>query len=147
MDDVSVLWDLEDDPDAEEVMSEPRRIYRKTERTPEEVAELKAERERFSRDRPFPEDLITSGDHDGPYRQGDILALLSALAALKQERGRQGLSLADVSERSGLDKAMLSRLENGKILNPTVATLWSYASAIGMTLRFSAEKAPMAADR
>src|SRR5208337_1000550 len=90
-------------------MSEHRRVYRKIERTPEELAELKAEREGFSRDRPSPEDLIASGDYDGPYRQGDILALLSALAALKQERGRQGLSLADVSERSGLDKAMLRR--------------------------------------
>ena len=128
-------------------MSEHKRVYRKIERTPEELAELKAEREGFSRDRPRPEDLIASGDYDGPYRQGDILALLSALAALKQERGRQGLSLADVSERSGLDKAMLSRLENGKILNPTVATLWSYAGAIGMTLRFSAEKVPLGAGR
>ncbi len=128
-------------------MSEPRRVYRKIERTPEELAELKAERAGFSRDRTGPEDLIASGDYDGPYRQGDILALLSALAALKQERGRQGLSLAAVSERSGLDKAMLSRLENGKILNPTVATLWSYAGAIGMTLRLSAEKVPQGADR
>lgn len=120
-------------------MSEHRRVYRKIERTPDELAELKAEGEEFSRDRPDAGDLIASGDYDGPYRQGDILALLSALAALKRERGRQGLSLADVSERSGLDKAMLSRLENGKILNPTVATLWSYAGATGMTIRFLPE--------
>ena len=42
---------------------------------------------------------------------------------------------------------MLSRLENGKILNPTVATLWSYAGAIGMTLRFLPEKVALGADR
>ena len=35
-------------------MSEHRRVYRKIERTPEELAELKAEREEFSRDRPEP---------------------------------------------------------------------------------------------
>jgi ribosome-binding protein aMBF1 (putative translation factor) len=126
-------------------MSERRRVFRKAERTPEELAELRAEREHFSRERPGPEDLIASGDYDGPYRQGDLMALLSALAAIKQERERRGLSLADVSERSGLDKAMLSRLENGKILNPTVATLWRYAEAVGMALRLSAERVPAGA--
>jgi hypothetical protein len=84
-------------------MSEHRRVYRKIERTPEELAELKAEREGFSRDRPSPEDLIASGDYDGSYRQGDILALPSALAALKQERGRQGLSLAGVFQEAVAD--------------------------------------------
>jgi hypothetical protein len=124
-------------------MSQRRRIYRKTERSPEELAELKEERERFSRDRPGSEALIASGEYDGPYRQGDLMALLSTLATLKQERERQGLSLAEVSDRSGLDKAMLSRLENGKILNPTMATLWRYADAVDMTLKLSAEKVPV----
>ena len=35
---------------------------------------------------------------------------------------------------------MLSRLENGKILNPTVTTLWRYAEAVGMTLKLTAER-------
>ena len=121
-------------------MNETGRIHRKIERTAEELAELKAERERFSRDRPGPEELAASDEYDGPYRQGDLMALLSALAALKQERERRGLSLAEVSQRSGLDKAMLSRLENGKILNPTVTTLWRYAEAVGMTLKLTAER-------
>ena len=68
------------------------------------------------------------------------MALLSTLATLKQERERRGLSLAEVSERSGMDKAMLSRLENGKILNPTITTLWRYAEAVDMALKLSAEK-------
>ena len=94
------------------------------------------------RERPGPEELVASDEYDGPYRQGDLMVLLSALAAIKQERQRQGLSLADISDRSGLDKAMLSRLENGKILNPTVATLWRYAEAVGMSLKLSAERVP-----
>ncbi len=61
------------------------------------------------------------------------MAPLSTIAALKQERDRRGLSLAEVSERSGLDKGMLSRLENGKILNPTLATLWRYTAAVEAT--------------
>ena len=119
-----------------------RRVRRKTERTPEELAELRAARATFQRERPGEEELIASGDYDGPYRHGDIIALLSTLALLKQERERQGLTLAEVSERSGLDKAMLSRLENGKILNPTVSTLWKFADAVGMQLELSAEKVP-----
>jgi ribosome-binding protein aMBF1 (putative translation factor) len=117
-----------------------RRIQRKTERTPEELAELRAARATFQRDRPAQDEITASGDSEGPFRQGDITALLSALAALKRERERQGLSLAEVSERSGLDKGMISRLENGKILNPTVTTLWRYADAVGMRMNLSAEK-------
>jgi ribosome-binding protein aMBF1 (putative translation factor) len=119
-----------------------RRVQRKTERTPEEMAELRAVRESFQREQPGQDELVASGDYDGPFRQGDIMTLLSALATLKRERERQGLSLAEISDRSGLDKGMISRLENGKILNPTVNTLWKYANAVGMTVSMSAEKAP-----
>jgi ribosome-binding protein aMBF1 (putative translation factor) len=117
-----------------------RRVQRKTERTPEEMAELRAVRESFQREQPGQDELVASGDYDGPFRQGDIMTLLSALATLKRERERQGLSLAEISDRSGLDKGMISRLENGKILNPTVNTLWKYANAVGMTVSMSAEK-------
>ncbi|MFI5459101.1 MAG: helix-turn-helix domain-containing protein [Isosphaerales bacterium] len=124
-------------------MSHRKRISLKIEQTPEELAELKAERARFSRERPGPEDLIDSGDYEGPYRQGNIMALLSAIAELKRRRDERGLSLTDVSERSGLDRGMLSRLENGKILNPTMATLWRYADAIGAQVSLAVEPLPL----
>jgi transcriptional regulator with XRE-family HTH domain len=54
-----------------------------------------------------------------------------ALQALKREREQHGLSIGDVAQRSGLDRAVVSRLENGKQDNPTVATLMRYAAAIG----------------
>ncbi|MFO0954790.1 MAG: helix-turn-helix transcriptional regulator [Isosphaeraceae bacterium] len=126
-------------------MTEGGRPHQKTDRTPAELAELKADRVWFSRERPGPEDLAGSGDFEGPYRQGDLLALLSALATLKQERERRGLSVADVSQRTGLDQATIGRLEEGKLLNPDVATLWKYADAVGMTLKFSAERVPAGA--
>jgi hypothetical protein len=85
------------------------------------------------------EDLIAQGDYEGPYRQGNIMALLSAIAELERRRDQQGLSLTDVSERSGLDRALLSRLENGRILNPTISTLWRYAEAIGSQVTLAAE--------
>lgn len=112
-------------------MTERRRTTLRIERTPEEQAELRAERERFSRERPDAEELLAQGDYEGPYRQGQIMTLLSVIAELKRRRDEQGLSLADVSERSGLDRGLLSRLENGKILNPTISTLWRYSEAVG----------------
>ena len=58
----------------------------------------------------------------------DVLALL---ASLRAERERQGLSLAEVSARSSIERAMLNKLELGKIANPTVATLRAFAAALG----------------
>ena len=124
-------------------MSRHERVNPPSERTPEELAELRAERTRFSRERPGPEQLMESGDYEGPYRQGNVMALLTGIAELKRQREERGLSLADVSERSGLDRGMLSRLENGKILNPTMATLWRYADAIGSQVSLGVEPLPI----
>lgn len=57
--------------------------------------------------------------------------LRQVLGALHAERERQGLSLADIKERSGIDRAALSRLENNEEANPTLATLERYAAAVG----------------
>jgi ribosome-binding protein aMBF1 (putative translation factor) len=59
---------------------------------------------------------------------------------LRREREARGLSLADVAERSGIDKAALSRLENGQQLNPTINTLNRYACALGKRLVLSLEE-------
>ncbi|HUP78577.1 MAG TPA: helix-turn-helix transcriptional regulator [Pirellula sp.] len=57
--------------------------------------------------------------------------LRQVLAALQAERKRQGLSLADIHDRTGIDGAALSRLENNEEANPTLVTLERYASAVG----------------
>jgi len=57
--------------------------------------------------------------------------LRQVLAALRAERERQGLSLADINERTGIDRAALSRLENNEDANPTLLTLERYAEAVG----------------
>jgi transcriptional regulator with XRE-family HTH domain len=59
------------------------------------------------------------------------------LAALKKHREAKGLSLADVAERSGMDRSAVSRLENGVYLNPTLDTLYRYATAIGAEIAFT----------
>jgi DNA-binding phage protein len=61
------------------------------------------------------------------------------VARLRAERERLGLSLADVEERSGLRRSVLSRLENDKTSNPTLLTLQRYATALGLTLHTTLE--------
>ena len=56
--------------------------------------------------------------------------LQEAIVFLKKKRVEGHLSLDAVAEASGIDKAYLSRLENGKVINPTVDSLFRYASAI-----------------
>jgi transcriptional regulator with XRE-family HTH domain len=47
-------------------------------------------------------------------------------AALRRERERHGLSLAELARRAGIAKSTLSQLESGAG-NPSVETLWSLA--------------------
>ena len=57
--------------------------------------------------------------------------LRQVLGELRAERERQGLSLADINKRTGIDRAALSRLENNTEANPTLETLERYAEAMG----------------
>jgi len=58
------------------------------------------------------------------------VAVRQVVAALKAERQRQGLSLADLKERTGIERSTLSRLENNEDANPTITTLSRYADAV-----------------
>src|SRR5438876_2357623 len=58
-------------------------------------------------------------------------ALLSLVARFKAVRERQGLTLAEVAGRMGIDPPALSRLETGKMLTPALATLHQWAEALG----------------
>ncbi len=59
------------------------------------------------------------------------IPLRKVLLAMRAERERLGLSLADIYERTGIDRAALSRLENNEEANPTLTTLERYAEAVG----------------
>ena len=57
-----------------------------------------------------------------------------ALAArLRRERERRGWSLGDLAERSGVSKAMISKIERGEA-SPTAALLGRLSGAFGLTL-------------
>ena len=68
--------------------------------------------------------------------------LRQVLAALRAERERQGLSLADINARTGIDRAALSRLENNEEANPTLSTLERYADAVGKQMVVLLSEAP-----
>ena len=53
---------------------------------------------------------------------------------LKIAREAQGLSLADLTERTGMDRSAISKLETGQRANPTIDTLVRYAEAVGKRL-------------
>lgn len=62
---------------------------------------------------------------------------------MKLEREAQGLSLADVSKRTGLDPATVSKIENGRLPNPTWSTLRAYGNALGVRLVVELERVPV----
>ena len=90
---------------------------------PQRTAEQRAEEEAIRRQRPA-----------GTINRQSFTAILSLLARFKAARESQGLTLAAVAERMGIDAPALSRLETGKTLNPTVATLYKWAEALGQKL-------------
>jgi len=106
--------------------------------TAQQQAAVKAIRERSRHDRPGPDELIDRGEIDELVSHGQFMELRMLTAQLRRLREEQGLSLADVSERSGLTRAAISRLENGWNLNPTLDTLFRFAAAVGAHVALSA---------
>jgi DNA-binding Xre family transcriptional regulator len=119
-----------------------KHVHRKITRTPEEQAKLKADRERYQREKPTPEQLLAESGHEHFVRHGDLLMLLGLVSELKKERERQQMTIAQLAEVTGMDQAALSRLETGKNANPTLDTMNRIAAALGKTIACSLQEAP-----
>jgi DNA-binding XRE family transcriptional regulator len=115
------------------------RIHRDMNWTPEDRARHKAIRDQLQRERPTPQQLMESGEYGPAIPRGVAYALKLALFEMKKAREEAGISLTDIAEKSGIDKAALSRLENGVTENPTVVTLARYAAALGKRLVWTLE--------
>src|SRR5438105_15152797 len=95
---------------------------------------ISAARQRASQTRrqlehkPGPAELLT------PQELADAapfyLVLRDFIRQLKEAREAAGLTLAEVSSRSGIAVESLSRLETGAQTNPTWKTLVAYAAAV-----------------
>jgi ribosome-binding protein aMBF1 (putative translation factor) len=105
-----------------------KRITRDRHLTAEEAARYKAVREQVAQELP---DLIAR-HHDRMESLDQLLQEL--LVQLKAAREAKGLSLADLTELTGMDRSALSKLETGQRSNPTVETLVRYAEAVGKRL-------------
>ena len=62
---------------------------------------------------------------------GEYWELRKTFSSFKALREQQGLSISDMAARTGMDGAMISRLENGQVDNPTITTMARYAKALG----------------
>ncbi len=112
-----------------------RRVARDNMRSPDKIARERKIRDDFQRTRPSLQSLTASGEYSAPIKQGDYLLLMQLAARMKHAREQQRLSLTEVASRSGIDKAALSRLENGLAENPTIATLSKVARSLGKRIR------------
>jgi hypothetical protein len=113
-----------------------KRVQKKIDWTPEDRARHQAIRETF-KDRPSPEELIARGELTGnPVTLGAYLNLRLLVGSLRKLREQVQLSLSDVAQRSGMDKAMLSRLENGRVGNPGIETISRYLDALDKVIEW-----------
>jgi len=98
----------------------------------QKMEELLSRLEAFRPARPLPGSTV---------KTLSIEVVREAMEALKAERVRQGLSLADLRERSGIERSALCKLENDMASNPTLKTLTRYAAAMGKRVRVTLEDA------
>ena len=104
-----------------------KRITRSRRLTPEEAARYKTIREQVAEELPS----LIERHHE---RMATLDQVDELLRQLKAAREAQGLSLSDLTERTGMDRSALSKLETGRRPNPTVETLVRYAEAVGKRL-------------
>jgi DNA-binding phage protein len=104
-----------------------KRTTRNSRLTPEEAAKYQAVRKQVAEELP---ELLARHDE----RMASLDQLETLFTQLKAAREARGLSLADVTELTGMDRSALSKLETGQRANPTVDTLVRYAEAVGKRL-------------
>jgi len=111
-----------------------KRITRDRRLTPEEASKYKEVREQAAGELPE----LVERHHE---RMAILDQFRELFGELKAAREAKGLSLADLTERTGMDRSALSKLEVGQRPNPTLETLARYAEAVGKRLVVSLEDA------
>jgi DNA-binding Xre family transcriptional regulator len=113
-----------------------KRVQKRIDWSAEDRARHQSIRETY-RDKPSIDELVAGGELSGkPIALGAYLNLRLLVGNLRKLRDQAGLSLTDVAERSGMDKAMLSRLENGHVPNPGIETIARYLDSLGKVLEW-----------
>ena len=114
---------------------------RKTDSLPEEAIARARKRAETTRrqlaHKPGAVELLTAEEraNAAPF----YLVLRDFISELKAAREAAGMTLAELSARTGLAIESLSRLETGALTNPTWKTLGTYAMAVGRRPHLTAE--------
>ncbi len=98
--------------------------------TPKEATRYKKLRDRADAEAP---------DVRRQWRQylAERIALADTFERLKEIREKQGKSLADMEELTGMDRSAISKLENGRRENFSIETMLRYADAVGAKLELT----------
>lgn len=119
-----------------------RRVQKKTDWTPDDRARRQAIRDTFQ-DEPTIDQLVARGELcESSLTLESYINLRLLVSHLRELREQSQLSLADLSERSGMDKAMLSRLETGRVPNPGIETITRYLAALKKSIEWRVVDAP-----
>jgi DNA-binding XRE family transcriptional regulator len=104
-----------------------RRIIRDRRLSAEEAEKYRTIRQQVADELP---ELVTR-HHERMAAREQLDRVFEQLRGARQDKG---LSLADVTRLSGMDRSAVSKLETGQRPNPTVETLMRYAEAVGKRL-------------
>jgi ribosome-binding protein aMBF1 (putative translation factor) len=110
-----------------------RSMQKKATRSAAERARIRALREKYKA-RPTPEQLLASGDYTPLAPLGVHLQIKQIMHQLKDARAKAGLSLADLAQRTQIDRGYLSKLENMQQANTTLETVSRIADALGLEI-------------
>ncbi len=107
-----------------------KQVTRDRKLTPEEAAKYHRIREEVELEKP---EIIAKAQRARcEARRKQLAAVMQQLRAAREAKG---LSLADIYERTGMDRSALSKLENVTNENPTFDTLLRYAEVVGKRLQ------------
>jgi ribosome-binding protein aMBF1 (putative translation factor) len=112
-------------------MTKKSRVHRPRVQTPEQEAAEDAIRQQFHKERPTLQTLVDRGDISEVFTMGEYWELKKTLAAFKAAREQQGLSVSELAQRTGMDEALINRLESGHVDNLAIVTMTRYAKALG----------------
>lgn len=116
---------------ARKLEPKPHRIFRQA--TPEQESKLRELRRQLDEEKP---ELIAEAKSKLAVSQHNQARLAEIFCALKAEREKRGWSLAEMTQRTGMAREVIHRLENLTTPNPTINTIQRYAEALGFEVAF-----------
>ncbi len=97
--------------------------------TPEEADRYRKIREQIEQEKPEINARIRA-------HMAEVTDLARIFSELRKVREQQGMSLTDLQDKTGIDRASLSKLETGQRANFTLETVVRYAEAVGKHVQF-----------